>query len=77
MADLLDTVVLDLFHAALADLGEDGPRGLLRHIETPALDVELMLKRVRQDVFELTDKTQEPWVNSALRREFRFNPQDG
>ena len=36
-----------------------------------------VLKRVRQDVFELTEKTQEPWVNSALRREFRFNPQDG
>jgi uncharacterized caspase-like protein len=48
---------------------------LLNHIDTRDLDIELMLKRVRQDVYKLTNQSQEPWVNSALRREFQFNPE--
>jgi uncharacterized protein YraI len=48
---------------------------LLNHIDTKGLDIELMLKRVRQDVYKLTNQSQEPWVNSALRREFQFNPE--
>jgi uncharacterized protein YraI len=61
---------------ALDGEGDNSPftTALLNHIETKGLDIELMLKRVRQDVFELTNQSQEPWVNSALRREFQFNP---
>ncbi|MEM7461257.1 MAG: caspase family protein [Pseudomonadota bacterium] len=61
---------------ALDGDGDNSPftTALLKHIDAKGLDVELMLKRVRQDVYELTDQSQEPWVNSALRREFQFNP---
>jgi [protein-PII] uridylyltransferase len=55
LADLLDTVVLDLLEAALVDLRQDGPHGLLRHIAlvphggygrrdvAPYSDLDLML----------------------------------
>ena len=33
------------------------------------------LKRVKAEVYDTTNKEQEPWHNSALRREFYFNPQ--
>ena len=61
---------------ALDGDGDNSPftTALLKHIDAVDLDVELMLKRVRQDVYDLTKKEQEPWVNSALRREFKFNP---
>lgn len=61
---------------ALDGEGDNSPftTALLKHIDAKGLDVELMLKRVRQDVYDLTDQSQEPWVNSALRREFQFNP---
>ncbi len=45
---------------------------LLRHMETPGLEIELMLKRVKSDVYEETGGNQSPWNNSALRREFYF-----
>lgn len=61
---------------ALDGEGDNSPftTALLKHIDAKGLDVELMLKRVRQDVYDLTDQSQEPWVNSALRQEFQFNP---
>ncbi|MGI9402355.1 MAG: caspase family protein [Rhizobiaceae bacterium] len=61
---------------ALDGEGNNSPftTALLKHIDTKGLDVELMLKRVRQDVYQLTNQSQEPWVNSALRTEFQFNP---
>ena len=55
LADLLDAVVLDLFDAALADLGEDGPGGLRSEVAlvphggygrrdvAPYSDVDLMI----------------------------------
>ena len=55
ISDLRDSVILDLFSAALADLGEDGPHGLLPHVAlvahggygrrdvAPFSDVDLMI----------------------------------
>nr|WP_319386151.1 caspase family protein [uncultured Roseibium sp.] len=45
---------------------------LLSHIETPGLEIEIMMKRVKADVYDATRGTQSPWHNSALRREFYF-----
>jgi uncharacterized protein YraI len=45
---------------------------LLNHIETPGLEIEIMLKRVKADVYAATQGSQSPWHNSALRREFYF-----
>lgn len=45
---------------------------LLSHIETPGLEIEIMMKRVKADVYDSTRGTQSPWHNSALRREFYF-----
>jgi uncharacterized protein YraI len=45
---------------------------LLKHIETPGLEIEIMLKRVKADVYAATQGSQSPWHNSALRREFYF-----
>lgn len=61
---------------ALDGDGDNSPftTALLDHIATPGLDVELMLKRVRNDVYQATGRSQEPWVNSALRQEFQFQP---
>ena len=62
---------------ALDGTGSNSPftTALLKHIDATGLDVELMLKRVKRDVFEMTEREQEPWHNSALRQEFYFNPQ--
>lgn len=61
---------------ALDGEGNNSPftTALLKHIDAEGLDIEVMLKRVRNEVFQLTNQAQEPWVNSALRREFQFNP---
>lgn len=45
---------------------------LLKHIETPGLEIEIMMKRVKADVYAATGGTQSPWHNSALRKEFYF-----
>jgi hypothetical protein len=62
---------------ALDGTGTNSPftTALLKHIDSRGLDVELMLKRVKRDVFEMTAREQEPWHNSALRQEFYFNPE--
>ena len=43
---------------------------LLAHLETPNLDIDLMMKRVRGDVSKATDDHQQPWTNSSLISEF-------
>ena len=48
---------------------------LLNNMDAKGLEVELMFKRVKQEVYDATGKEQEPWINSALRKEFYFNPQ--
>ncbi len=47
---------------------------LLNHIGDKGLEIELMLKRVKEEVYRTTNEAQEPWNNSALREEFYFNP---
>ncbi len=48
---------------------------LIKHMDAKALDIELMMKRVKRDVYEATEEEQEPFVESGLRQEFFFNPQ--
>lgn len=43
---------------------------LLTHLETPNLDIDLMMKRVRGDVAKATGDHQQPWTNSSLTSEF-------
>ena len=59
---------------ALDGEGKNSPftTALLKHMDTPGLEVELMLKRVKSDVYEETEGNQSPWNNSALRKEFYF-----
>ncbi|MBE9073963.1 tetratricopeptide repeat protein [Microcystis sp. LEGE 08355] len=47
---------------------------LLKHLKTPNLDVELMFKRVREDVVQATQNKQVPWESSSLVGDFSFNP---
>ena len=59
---------------ALDGDGDNSPftTALLKHIETPGLEIEIMMKRVKADVYASTRGSQSPWHNSALRREFYF-----
>ncbi|MBN9669216.1 caspase family protein [Roseibium aggregatum] len=59
---------------ALDGEGDNSPftEALLKHIETPDLEIEIMMKRVKADVYSTTRGSQSPWHNSALRREFYF-----
>ena len=52
-------------------------QALLSNLETPGIDVEIMLKRVKADVAKLTQDGQSPWVNSSLDAEFALNPAAG
>ncbi|MCB1462724.1 MAG: caspase family protein [Nitratireductor sp.] len=50
--------------------GDDGhspfTRALLKHLDTPGLEVRQMLSRVRSDVTQATGNEQVPWDNSSL-----------
>jgi len=61
---------------ALDGAGENSPftSALLNHIETPELDISLMMRRVRQEVTSTTDGKQVPWHNSSLVKDFYFVP---
>lgn len=48
---------------------------LLRHLRTPGLPVESMLKRVASDVRQASGGSQQPWTEGALDGEFFFSPQ--
>lgn len=39
---------------------------LLRHLETPGLEINLLMTRVRADVFAETQEKQRPWTTSSL-----------
>ncbi len=43
---------------------------LLKHIETPGLEVAMMLRRVREDVLKSTNREQVPWEYGSLLGEF-------
>jgi hypothetical protein len=45
----------------------------IRHLATPNLTVEQVLKRVRVDVAQETNQRQIPWESSSLMGEFFFN----
>jgi formylglycine-generating enzyme required for sulfatase activity len=45
---------------------------LLRHIKTPGVDAELMLREVRRDVMAETGGEQVPWSSSSLMGSFYF-----
>ncbi len=67
-------------NVALDGDGDNSPftTALLQHIETPDLDVALMMRRVRQDVMAATNDRQVPWNNSSLIGTFAFkNTADG
>ncbi len=61
-------------NVALDGEGKHSPfaDALLAHIETPGLDVELMMRRVRRDVMDATNERQVPWSNSSLTGGFVF-----
>ena len=60
----------------------DGRRGanspyaaaLAEHLGTPGLDVNRMLRRVRNAVMEATRDAQQPWVADSLGEDFYFRP---
>ncbi len=47
---------------------------LLDHLETPGIDIELMLKRVRRDVVVNSQGQQVPWTESSLLSSFQLAP---
>lgn len=59
---------------ALDGTGRNGvfTAALLEHMATPGLDVELMIRRVREDVIAASNGRQTPWHNSSLTTGFSF-----
>ncbi|OGR31114.1 MAG: hypothetical protein A2005_05200 [Desulfuromonadales bacterium GWC2_61_20] len=47
---------------------------LLANMATPNIDVELMLRKVRSEVYSTTEGRQTPWSSSSLQGAFVFNP---
>lgn len=64
---------------ALDGDGSNSPftTALLQHLDTPGLEINQMMTRVRADVYATTGEQQLPWTNSALLGEFYFLPGDG
>ena len=62
---------------AFDGVGENSPftAALLRHIETPGLEVNVMMTRVRADVFAETAQRQRPWVTTSLLGEVYLSPE--
>ena len=48
---------------------------LLNHLADPGAPIDTVMTRVRTEVYEKTQHTQRPWVNTSLTGEFSFNPQ--
>jgi hypothetical protein len=69
------------YATAPGDVAADGPerngiftKHLIRHMKTPNLTIEQVLKRVRIDVARQTNGRQIPWEASSLMGDFYFNP---
>ena len=69
------------FATAPGKVAEDGDENnspfttaLLKHLETPGVEVRRMLSDVRRDVRLSTGGRQLPWENSALEGDFYFKP---
>lgn len=56
--------------------GENSPftAAMLRHLPTPALEINELMTLVRNDVYTETGKDQLPWASSALLGKFFFVP---
>ncbi len=67
------------YHVALDGDGDNSiySGSLARHISTPDIDVIDMLKRVRKDVQEATNKEQLPWDSHAMTDDFFFKVSTG
>jgi Caspase domain len=48
---------------------------LLKNIDTPGLEIQSLMTRVKADVYKATKQEQQPWHNSSLREEFYLVPQ--
>lgn len=48
---------------------------LLKHINTPGLEIQSLMTRVKSEVYASTKKEQQPWHNSSLREDFYLVPQ--
>lgn len=61
-------------NVALDGDGTNSPftTALLKHIETPGLDIAQLMRRVRKDVIDTTSGRQVPWNNSSLTGDFFF-----
>ncbi|MGD9922501.1 MAG: caspase domain-containing protein [Pseudorhodoplanes sp.] len=59
---------------ALDGSGRNSPftTALLRHIETPGLEINFLFRNVRDEVISLTGREQEPFVYGSLSREEIF-----
>lgn len=59
---------------ALDGRGQHSPftEALLQHMETPGIDIDVMMKRVRGQVTRGTSERQVPWTNSSLTGEFHL-----
>jgi hypothetical protein len=69
------------YSTAPGEVAADGPerngiftKYLIRHMMTPNLSIEHVLKRVRIDVARQTNGRQIPWESSSLMGDFYFNP---
>jgi uncharacterized caspase-like protein len=60
---------------ALDGKGQHSPftEALLAHMETPGIDIDVMMKRVRGQVTRSTNERQQPWTNSSLTAEVFLN----
>jgi hypothetical protein len=72
---------LVVYATAPGEVAADGParngvftRHLIKHMQTPNLTVEQILKRVRIDVAAETKQRQIPWESSSLMGDFYFKP---
>lgn len=66
-------------NVALDGAGENSPftTALLKFIDTPNIDIRLMMADVREHVFAATDRKQLPWENNSLIGRFYFREGSG
>jgi hypothetical protein len=79
--DAQDTGTLIAFSTSPGAVADDGTgtnspftAALLRRIEQPGLDLQLILRQVRSDVRQATGGRQTPWENSSLEQEVVLRP---
>ena len=49
-------------------------KAFLKHAEAPGVEIEGLMRKVRQDVIDETNGAQVPWNHSSLTRKFVFSP---